>query len=158
MLFRLWWRHPTTRTLRPCMCLSAGELAAGKGVAEHSRTCGRNSWVGARVRQGVLPAALQAAALPPLPHLTASPHILPLRQVHWKATSIPFVRRFERYLDFNFFEHQVRVPFAPAPVCTFCLCVFAVRCGRGLPGLQLLHDGRDSFRFMMGRPHRFHSL
>ena len=28
-------------------------------------------------------------------------------QVHWKASSIPFVRRFERYLDFNFFEHQV---------------------------------------------------
>jgi hypothetical protein len=27
--------------------------------------------------------------------------------VQWKATSIPFVRRFERYLDFNFFEHQV---------------------------------------------------
>jgi hypothetical protein len=27
-------------------------------------------------------------------------------QVQWKASSIPFVRRFERYLDFNFFEHQ----------------------------------------------------
>lgn len=26
--------------------------------------------------------------------------------MHWKASSIPFVRRFERYLDFNFFEHQ----------------------------------------------------
>jgi transmembrane 9 superfamily protein 3 len=30
-------------------------------------------------------------------------------EVHWKASSIPFVRRFERYLDFNFFEHQARV-------------------------------------------------
>ncbi|KAI3436249.1 hypothetical protein D9Q98_002302 [Chlorella vulgaris] len=28
-------------------------------------------------------------------------------QVQWKASSIPFVRRFERYLDFNFFEHQI---------------------------------------------------
>ena len=28
--------------------------------------------------------------------------------VQWKASSIPFVRRFERYLDFNFFEHQVQ--------------------------------------------------
>ncbi|PRW59993.1 transmembrane 9 superfamily member 1 [Chlorella sorokiniana] len=28
-------------------------------------------------------------------------------EVHWKASSIPFVRRFERYLDFNFFEHQI---------------------------------------------------
>lgn len=32
----------------------------------------------------------------------------PALQVQWKASSIPFVRRFERYLDFNFFEHQVR--------------------------------------------------
>ena len=27
--------------------------------------------------------------------------------IQWKASSIPYVRRFERYLDFNFFEHQV---------------------------------------------------
>ena len=27
--------------------------------------------------------------------------------VTWTPTSIPFARRFERYLDYNFFEHQV---------------------------------------------------
>ena len=27
--------------------------------------------------------------------------------VKWTPTSIPFTRRFERYLDYNFFEHQV---------------------------------------------------
>ena len=27
--------------------------------------------------------------------------------VQWQATAIPFARRFERYLDYNFFEHQV---------------------------------------------------
>lgn len=28
--------------------------------------------------------------------------------VEWEATPIPFARRFERYLDYSFFEHQVR--------------------------------------------------
>lgn len=28
--------------------------------------------------------------------------------VKWEASSIPFPKRFERYLDYNFFEHQVR--------------------------------------------------
>ena len=27
--------------------------------------------------------------------------------VNWAPTSITFARRFERYLDYNFFEHQV---------------------------------------------------
>ena len=27
--------------------------------------------------------------------------------VNWTPTSITFARRFERYLDYNFFEHQV---------------------------------------------------
>ena len=29
--------------------------------------------------------------------------------VRWQPSSIAFSRRFERYLDYNFFEHQVRV-------------------------------------------------
>lgn len=28
--------------------------------------------------------------------------------VNWQPTDIPFVRRFDRYLDYNFFEHQVK--------------------------------------------------
>lgn len=28
--------------------------------------------------------------------------------VHWVQTATPFARRFERYLDYSFFEHQVR--------------------------------------------------
>lgn len=28
--------------------------------------------------------------------------------VRWAPSAIPFPRRFERYLDYNFFEHQVR--------------------------------------------------
>lgn len=28
--------------------------------------------------------------------------------VKWEATDIPFRKRFNRYLDYNFFEHQVR--------------------------------------------------
>ena len=28
--------------------------------------------------------------------------------VEWEANTIPFARRFERYLDYSFFEHQVR--------------------------------------------------
>jgi transmembrane 9 superfamily protein 3 len=28
--------------------------------------------------------------------------------VHWSPVSIPFSRRFERYLDYTFFEHKVR--------------------------------------------------
>ena len=27
--------------------------------------------------------------------------------VEWEANTIPFARRFERYLDYSFFEHQV---------------------------------------------------
>ena len=27
--------------------------------------------------------------------------------VKWEATDIPFHKRFNRYLDYNFFEHQV---------------------------------------------------
>lgn len=27
--------------------------------------------------------------------------------VRWTPSSIPFTRRFERYLDYTFFEHQV---------------------------------------------------
>lgn len=27
--------------------------------------------------------------------------------VRWEASTIPFAKRFERYLDYNFFEHQV---------------------------------------------------
>eukprot|EP00897_Mesotaenium_endlicherianum_P009813 jgi/Mesen1/8860/ME000053S08260 len=27
--------------------------------------------------------------------------------VKWEATTIPFVKRFDRYLDYNFFEHQI---------------------------------------------------
>lgn len=27
--------------------------------------------------------------------------------VTWRPSDIPFARRFERYLDYNFFEHQV---------------------------------------------------
>lgn len=27
--------------------------------------------------------------------------------VRWAPTATPFSRRFERYLDYNFFEHQV---------------------------------------------------
>lgn len=26
--------------------------------------------------------------------------------VNWAPSTIPFARRFERYLDYNFFEHQ----------------------------------------------------
>ena len=29
--------------------------------------------------------------------------------VKWEATDIPFSKRFDRYLDYNFFEHQVRI-------------------------------------------------
>lgn len=29
--------------------------------------------------------------------------------VKWQQTNIPFRRRFERYLDYNFFEHQVLI-------------------------------------------------
>ena len=34
--------------------------------------------------------------------------------VNWAPSSITFARRFERYLDYNFFEHQViwRGPFS----------------------------------------------
>ena len=39
--------------------------------------------------------------------LTAGAALTFTYSVQWKASSIPFVRRFERYLDFNFFEHQV---------------------------------------------------
>lgn len=28
--------------------------------------------------------------------------------VKWQQSNIPFGRRFERYLDYSFFEHQVR--------------------------------------------------
>ena len=40
--------------------------------------------------------------------------------VRWAPTPTPFPRRFERYLDYNFFEHQVRLlaacaPLVPAP-------------------------------------------
>jgi hypothetical protein len=28
--------------------------------------------------------------------------------VRWAPTATPFARRFERYLDYNFFEHQAR--------------------------------------------------
>ncbi len=28
--------------------------------------------------------------------------------VRWAPSAIPFPRRFERYLDYNFFEHQAR--------------------------------------------------
>lgn len=38
--------------------------------------------------------------------LTSGAQLAFTYSVQWKATSIPFVRRFERYLDFNFFEHQ----------------------------------------------------
>lgn len=31
--------------------------------------------------------------------------------VAWTPSAIPFARRFERYLDYNFFEHQVRTLF-----------------------------------------------
>jgi hypothetical protein len=34
--------------------------------------------------------------------------------VRWTPTSIAFARRFERYLDYNFFEHQVLLPPCPA--------------------------------------------
>ena len=37
--------------------------------------------------------------------------------VTWAETSIHFTRRFERYLDYNFFEHQVQ-PFSLASACT----------------------------------------
>lgn len=30
--------------------------------------------------------------------------------VRWTPSSIPFARRFERYLDYTFFEHQVPLP------------------------------------------------
>ncbi len=30
--------------------------------------------------------------------------------VRWAPSPIPFPRRFERYLDYNFFEHQARAP------------------------------------------------
>lgn len=29
--------------------------------------------------------------------------------VHWSSSPIPFSRRFERYLDYNFFEHQASI-------------------------------------------------
>jgi hypothetical protein len=29
--------------------------------------------------------------------------------VKWQQSNIPFARRFERYLDYSFFEHQVGV-------------------------------------------------
>jgi hypothetical protein len=33
--------------------------------------------------------------------------------VRWAPSAIPFPRRFERYLDYNFFEHQAQ----PLPIC-----------------------------------------
>ncbi len=30
--------------------------------------------------------------------------------VRWAPSATPFSRRFERYLDYNFFEHQARCP------------------------------------------------
>jgi hypothetical protein len=42
--------------------------------------------------------------------------------VTWKPSTIPYARRFERYLDYNFFEHQVCVC-----VCV-CVCVYVCVC------------------------------
>jgi hypothetical protein len=43
--------------------------------------------------------------------------------VRWAPSAIPFPRRFERYLDYNFFEHQARAH-APhlmeSPLCHIC--------------------------------------
>ena len=36
--------------------------------------------------------------------------------VNWAPTSITFARRFERYLDYNFFEHQA------SPACCHSHC------------------------------------
>ncbi len=33
--------------------------------------------------------------------------------VNWVPTKTPFHRRFERYLDYSFFEHKVRAPCRP---------------------------------------------
>jgi hypothetical protein len=40
--------------------------------------------------------------------------------VNWHPTNTPFARRFERYLDYSFFEHKVRVP--AGPLCGCCCC------------------------------------
>ena len=35
--------------------------------------------------------------------------------VDWSLTSTPFHRRFDRYLDYDFFEHQVGMPTKHGP-------------------------------------------
>ena len=40
--------------------------------------------------------------------LTTGASLVFTYQVKWSSTDIAFRRRFERYLDYNFFEHQVR--------------------------------------------------
>ena len=37
--------------------------------------------------------------------------------VRWAPSATPFSRRFERYLDYNFFEHQARCPGAFSSDC-----------------------------------------
>ena len=52
--------------------------------------------------------------------------------VRWAPSPIAYSRRFERYLDYNFFEHQARAPLClpciTAPCCSHAgalHCVFA---------------------------------
>jgi hypothetical protein len=54
--------------------------------------------------------------------------------VRWEASTIPFAKRFERYLDYNFFEHQVtrcggRVVISSWPVLV-CISVSVVQCAQ----------------------------
>lgn len=50
------------------------------------------------------------------PHALAAGEALQFTySIKWTPTSTPFSRRFERYLDYNFFEHQVLRPSCSTP-------------------------------------------
>lgn len=53
--------------------------------------------------------------------------------VHWEPTNTSFIRRFDAYLDYPFFEHQV----CQSPLCT-CQNISFVECGLMLNGYLIL--------------------
>ena len=72
--------------------------------------------------------------------------------VEWSATSTSFHRRFDRYLDYDFFEHQVGVPTerstAPGqrPVAHSSGPALLRRTDPLVLDLQLVHDGARAGR------------
>lgn len=49
--------------------------------------------------------------------------------VNWLQTSTPFSQRFERYLDYNFFEHKVSAVPGMSHCCGLLSLVLGATCG-----------------------------